>query len=176
MGERQTYICRLSWCSRLQLWRFSGLPYSQRDPHCLKMKLVLALIVALQVSACLCEAPQPSKELVDKYEGLKATFYKRLVNAYKKAHETLGPLAEGTITGNKAKEIAEKVKEDVRAQHAAKVFAGVAEELEPIVEKARLAALGAYEEYLRPYIGEQLDHAINIIKPVLDTWLPAEEQ
>lgn len=51
---------------------------------------------------------------------------------------------------------------------------GLATELEPIVDQARMAALGAYGQYLRPYIGESLDQAINNIKPVLDTIMPAE--
>ncbi|XP_072535128.1 apolipoprotein A-II [Salminus brasiliensis] len=139
------------------------------------MKLALALIVALQVAVCLCDIPTPDKELVDKYEGLKATFLKRLVKAYEKAHGAVGTFAEGTITGEKAKEIVDTVKANERAQNAAKVLAALAEELEPVVEKARLAALGVYGEYLRPYIGEYLDHGITAVKPVLDTWLPADE-
>ncbi len=40
--------------------------------------------------------------------------------------------------------------------------------------QARMALLGAYGHYLRPYIGEHLDKAITNIKPVLDTVLPQE--
>ena len=43
------------------------------------------------------------------------------------------------------------------------------------MDKARTGALGVYGEYLRPYIGTYLDHAIQAIKPVLDAVLPAEE-
>ncbi|KAI4884673.1 hypothetical protein NFI96_034281 [Prochilodus magdalenae] len=129
----------------------------------------------MPMSVCLCEVKEPSKELVDKYGDLKATFIKRLVNLYEKAHETLGTLAEGTITGEKAKEIVEHVRTDHRAQTAGKLIAGLAEELEPLVEKARLATLGTYEEHLRPHVGEYLDHLISSIKPVLDTWMPAED-
>uniref|UniRef100_A0A3B1ISR9 Apolipoprotein A-II n=2 Tax=Astyanax mexicanus TaxID=7994 RepID=A0A3B1ISR9_ASTMX len=141
-----------------------------------QMKLALALIVALQVSVCFCALPEPDKELVDKYEGLKATFYKRLVSAYQKAHVAIGTLAEGTITGEKAKEIVDSVKASDRAQSAAKALAAVAEELEPVLERARMAALGVYGAYLRPYIGEYLDHGIQSIKPMLDTVLPVEGQ
>lgn len=54
-------------------------------------------------------------------------------------------------------------------------FSAVLEELQPVIEKARLAVLGTYGEYLRPYIGIYLDTAINNIKPVLDTFLPSEQ-
>ncbi|KAL6489369.1 hypothetical protein MHYP_G00031100 [Metynnis hypsauchen] len=139
------------------------------------MKLALALIVALQVSVCLCTVPQPSQELVDKYTGLKETFLKRIVHFYENLHETVGTLAEGTITGGKAKELAEHVKSDHRAKAVSQLIAGLAEDVEPLLEKARLSGLGLYEEYLRPHIGDQLDHFITSVKPVLDTILPAEE-
>ncbi|KAB5587153.1 hypothetical protein PHYPO_G00009610 [Pangasianodon hypophthalmus] len=139
------------------------------------MKLALALIVALQVSVCLCVLPEPDAELVKKYNDLKATFLKRLANAYETIHTTLVKLAEGTITGEKLKEIAQHVKENERIQVIAKLAAALGEELQPALEKARLDALGVYGEYLRPYVGLYLDTAINNIKPMLDTWLPAEK-
>ncbi|XP_060726810.1 apolipoprotein A-II [Tachysurus vachellii] len=145
-----------------------------RIPTANKMKLALALIVALQVSVCLCEVPAPDQELVDKYEGLKAVFLKRLANAYAAAHTSLEKLAEGTITGEKAKEIAQHAQENERVKALSKLAAVAIEELKPVIEKARLGALGIYGEYLRPYFGIYLDTAINNIKPVLDTWLPAE--
>lgn len=77
----------------------------------------------LTVSLCLCDVPQPDKELVDKYEGLKAVFFKRLANAYANAHTTIEKLAEGTITGEKAKEIAQKAKENERVQALTKLAA-----------------------------------------------------
>lgn len=54
-------------------------------------------------------------------------------------------------------------------------FSAAFEELQPAVEKARLGALGVYGEYVRPYFGIYLDTAINNIKPILDTVLPAEQ-
>jgi len=53
-------------------------------------------------------------------------------------------------------------------------YSGLASEMEPVVDKARLSLLGAYGHYLRPYVGETLDKAITSIKPVLDTVLPQE--
>lgn len=76
---------------------------------------------SLLVSLCLCEAPQPSQELIEKYEGLKAIFLKRLANAYENAHVTIGKLAEGTITGEKVKEISQKAKENERLQALVKL-------------------------------------------------------
>uniref|UniRef100_A0A671LTJ3 Uncharacterized protein n=1 Tax=Sinocyclocheilus anshuiensis TaxID=1608454 RepID=A0A671LTJ3_9TELE len=49
------------------------------------MKLTFALI--LQWS-------EPDKELVEKYEGLKAVFFKRLVNAWEKAKDSIQPALE----------------------------------------------------------------------------------
>lgn len=42
----------------------------------------------------LCEIPEPSKELLDKYNGLKALFYKRILNAYNKFQANAAPLVE----------------------------------------------------------------------------------
>ena len=55
-----------------------------------------------------------------------------------------------------------------------RAHSGLAQEASPLLEKARLAALGAYEQYLRPYIGSYLDENINQAKFVLDKVLPAE--
>uniref|UniRef100_A0AAY5EJL1 Apolipoprotein A-II n=1 Tax=Electrophorus electricus TaxID=8005 RepID=A0AAY5EJL1_ELEEL len=134
-----------------------------------QMKLVFGLIVALQVSLCLCDVPAPSQELVDKYQGLKSVFYKRLENGFENFMEFIVPLAEGTVTGEKAKEVAEQTQQEF--QTATSVLLT----LEPLEDKARLGVLGLYEEYLRPYWGEQLDKTITAIKPLLDQWLPAED-
>nr|ACI15896.1 14 kDa apolipoprotein [Hemibarbus mylodon] len=140
------------------------------------MKLTFALILALQVSVCVWaqQWPEPDKELVEKYEGLKAVFFKRLVNAWEKAKTSAQPMLESSPTGGRAKEIFEEIKQSPRVESAVKIIGGLASELEPVVDKARLALLGAYGHYLRPYIGEHLDKAITNIKPVLDTVLPHE--
>ncbi|XP_055067722.1 apolipoprotein A-II [Misgurnus anguillicaudatus] len=136
------------------------------------MKLTLALLLALQVSVCVWAEPipEPSRELVEKYEGLKAVFYKRIINAYSKFAAAIEPM----LADSDAKEVVDELKKRPRVESAVKIISGLATELEPVVEKARLAVLGAYAHYLRPYIGESLDEAINNIKPVLDTVLPAE--
>ncbi|XP_058256303.1 apolipoprotein A-II [Hemibagrus wyckioides] len=139
------------------------------------MKVALALIVALQVSVCLCEVPKPDPELVKKFDSLTNVASKRVINAYEDFHNFLVKLAEGTITGEKVKELRQHVQESERLKALAKLLAYAYEELQPGIEKARLGALGIYGEYLRPYIGIYLDAAINNVKPVLDTWLPAEK-
>nr|ADF97628.1 14 kDa apolipoprotein [Hypophthalmichthys molitrix] len=136
------------------------------------MKLTFALILALQVSVCFSTFPEPDKELVEKYTGLKEVFLKRLVTAYGKIKDAIQPLLESSPTGEKAKEVFEELKESPRVESAVKIISGLASELEPVVEKARLALLGAYGHYLRPYIGEHLDTAITNVKPVLDVVLP----
>ncbi len=140
------------------------------------MKLTFALILALQVSVCVWAAdwPEPDKELVEKYEGLKAVFFKRLINAWEKIKETTQSVLESSPTGGQAKEFFEEMHKRPRVESAIKIIGGLASELEPVVDKARTALLGAYGHYLRPYIGEHLDKAITNIKPVLDTVLPQE--
>nr|AAW82445.1 14 kDa apolipoprotein [Carassius gibelio] len=140
------------------------------------MKLTFALILALQVSVCVWaqEWPQPDKELVEEYEGLKAVFFKRIVNAWEKTKAALQPTIEGSPTGDQAKQILEELSKRPRVESAIKIIGGLASDMEPMVDKARMALLGAYGHYLRPHIGEYLDRAITNIKPVLDTVLPHE--
>ncbi|XP_056332203.1 apolipoprotein A-II [Danio aesculapii] len=140
------------------------------------MKLTFALILALQVSVCVWaqEWPVPDKELVDKYEGLRTVFIKRLVNAWEKVKTAVEPALEGSPTAGGLKEVMEELKKSPRVESFIKIAGGLASELNPVVDKARLNALGVYGQYLRPYIGEHLDKAINNIKPVLDTVLPQE--
>ncbi|TSL40954.1 hypothetical protein Baya_7033 [Bagarius yarrelli] len=127
-----------------------------------------------ELSLCLCELPQPDAKLVEKYDGLKGVFLQRLVNAYEIVLTNLEKLAEGTITGDKAKEIIQGAQENERVKGLSKLATALFEELRPAIEKTRLGALGVYGEYLRPYIGIYLDTAINNAKPILDTVLPAE--
>lgn len=46
--------------------------------------------------------------------------------------------------------------------------------MEPLVSKARTSVLGAYEEYLRPYIGDALSNGITNVQSVLNSLLPVE--
>ncbi|KAA0703238.1 hypothetical protein E1301_Tti006965 [Triplophysa tibetana] len=141
------------------------------------MKLTLALILALQVSVCVWAEPipAPDKELVEKYEGLKAVFFKRLVNAYSKFIAAVVPMMDSSPTGQLAKETVEELRKRPRVESAIKILSGLGSELQPIVDNARMSLLGAYGYYLRPYIGETLDKAINNIKPVLNTIMPVED-
>lgn len=56
--------------------------------------LRLTFWLFLSVSVGLCEIPEPSQELVDKYNGLKAVFYRRLLNAYNRFQNNAAPLLE----------------------------------------------------------------------------------
>lgn len=55
------------------------------------------------VSLTLCEIPAPEQELVDKYNDLKATFLKRLANAYNKAASAAKPYVDQASTLENAK-------------------------------------------------------------------------
>ena len=140
-------------------------------------KLALALVLALQVSVCLCEVPEPDKELVEKYEAMKSVFYKRLTTAYGKVQAAVGPMTEslGQIQGQAAKEYIEELQGNPKFLSAVKIGTGLAQEAGPLVEKARMAGLGLYGHYARPYVGTYLDEAITSIKGYLDKVLPAED-
>ncbi|KAK5891932.1 hypothetical protein CesoFtcFv8_012361 [Champsocephalus esox] len=139
-------------------------------------KYTLALILALQVSMSLCEVAQPSQELVDKYDGMKTVFYKRLLNAFSKVQAAAAPLMENAETsehGRIAKEYFDVLKTQPQLQAVVKVATGMAHELSPLVDQARLALLGLYEHHLRPEVGNHLSEAIDSIKVYLDQHMPA---
>merc|ERR1712035_31590 len=97
-------------------------------------KYAVALILALQVSLSLCEVPAPSDELVQKYDEMKSTFYKRLLKLAEKVQAEAGPMVQGLSDNDRVK-----------------VATGLGEEAGPLLDKARTAVLGAYEYSLRPY-------------------------
>uniref|UniRef100_A0A665T4L3 Apolipoprotein A-II n=1 Tax=Echeneis naucrates TaxID=173247 RepID=A0A665T4L3_ECHNA len=140
-------------------------------------KYALALILALQVSMCLCEAPAPSQELVDKYDALRITFYKRLLNALGKVQEAVGPAVQRVSESEQGASIlsvVDRVQDKPELAAVLKVASGLGEEAAPLVEKARASVLGAYEQYLRPYVGRYLNDGIDRAKYYLDKFLPAE--
>ncbi|XP_015227350.1 PREDICTED: uncharacterized protein LOC107082964 isoform X1 [Cyprinodon variegatus] len=138
--------------------------------HKMNTKLILALVFALQVSLSLSEVHQPSQELVEKYEAMKATFYKRLLNAYGRLHGAVG----NDDQAQSARDLIESLKEKPEVQAAVKVGSGLGLEAAPMVDSARASLLGLYEHYLRPHVGESLSNAIDHIKVFLDQHLPAE--
>ncbi|CAJ1062666.1 apolipoprotein A-II [Xyrichtys novacula] len=140
-------------------------------------KYAVALILALQVSMSLCEVPQPSQELVDKYNELKATFMKRIMNVANKIQTAAGPMVAQAGQLEQAGPVREYV-EDLQNRPGFQAFVafatGMADEARPLVDKARTALLGMYEEHLRPKYGEGLNEAINQIKVFLDKYMPTE--
>ncbi|KAM4736543.1 uncharacterized protein FYW61_006659 [Anableps anableps] len=133
-------------------------------------KLILALVFALQVSLSLSQVPPPSQELVDKYENMKATFYKRLLNAYGKLQGAIGQTEQAQST----REFIESLKDKPELQAVAKVAGGLGSEAAPVVDSARSSLLGLYEQYLRPHVGTSLSEAIDQLKVYLDQVMPAE--
>ncbi|XP_077432586.1 apolipoprotein A-II [Vanacampus margaritifer] len=140
-------------------------------------KYAIALILALQVSMSLCEIPAPDQELVDKYNALKGTFYKRLINAYARVQAAAAPMIEKfgeSPQGTVAKDYIEDLQNNAELKAIVKVGSGLAEEVGPLVDKARQSVLGLYGQYLRPHVGNYLSDAIDHIKVHLDKFLPAE--
>ncbi|KAJ4922761.1 hypothetical protein JOQ06_022748 [Pogonophryne albipinna] len=140
-------------------------------------KYTLALILALQVSMSLCEVAQPSQELVDKYEAMKTIFYKRLLTAFSKVQAAAAPMVESAGTserGQAAKDYFEVLQAKPEFKAAVKVATGMGQEVSPLVDQARIALLGLYEQHVRPQVGSQLSDAIDSIRVYLDQYMPAE--
>lgn len=82
----------------------------------------------IPVSMSLCEIPPPSQELVDKYEMMKSTFYKRLLNLYGRLQEKAAPMMQTvgeTEHGQAAKTIIENAQRKPELQAAIKVASWV---------------------------------------------------
>ncbi|KAM8869576.1 apolipoprotein A-II [Spinachia spinachia] len=137
-------------------------------------KYALALILALQVSGCLCQLPEPSEELVQKYDALKSVFYKRLLTALGKLQASAVDTAGTSERGQEARAYFEGMQAKPELQALVKVATGLGQEAIPLVDKARTAALGTYEHYLRPHVGQHLSDTIDRIKGLLDIVLPTE--
>ncbi|KAI1886303.1 hypothetical protein AGOR_G00212610 [Albula goreensis] len=164
-----------SVCLTARSSSLSGSIYTYRTGE-MKGKLVIAVILALQVSASLCDLPEPEKELVEKYDQLKQAFYKRLLGVYGKAKDAVGPLTETMPQGQFIKDYIEELQGKPQLQSAVKIATGVAGEVTPLVDKARTAVLGLYGEYVRPWAGTYLDQGITYIRSVLDTVMPIEQK
>ncbi|XP_077455812.1 apolipoprotein A-II [Stigmatopora argus] len=133
-------------------------------------KYVIALLLTLQVSMSLCDVPAPEQELVDKYNDLKTTFYKRLINAFGKIMEKVEEGKQSQAT----KDFLASVQNKPQLDAIRKVSSGIVQEITPIVDKTREGALGLYGHYLRPHIGQYLSDSIDEIKKFLDIFLPAQ--
>ena len=72
---------------------------------------------------CLCQVPEPDKELVEKYEAMKSVFYKRLMNAYSKVQAAVGPMTEnlGQGHGQAAKDYIEELQGNPKFLSAVKI-------------------------------------------------------
>lgn len=74
----------------------------------------------------LCEVPTPSQDLVDKYNDMKATFYKRLMTAFGKLQVASAPIVEKVgenEQGQALKTYVEDLQSKPEFQAAAKVAA-----------------------------------------------------
>ncbi|XP_077577930.1 apolipoprotein A-II [Stigmatopora nigra] len=133
-------------------------------------KYVIALLLTLQVSMSLCDVPAPEQELVDKYNDLKATFYKRLINAFGKIMDKVEEGKQSQAT----KDFIASFQNKPQLDAIRKVSSGIVQEIAPIVDKTREGALGLYGHYLRPHIGQYLSDSIDEIKKFLDIFMPAQ--
>lgn len=59
----------------------------------------------------LCQIPQPDQELVDKYETMKTTFFKRLLNAYGKMQAAATPYLQNMGENTQAQAVKDYVEE-----------------------------------------------------------------
>ncbi|KAM3615286.1 uncharacterized protein V6R79_026085 [Siganus canaliculatus] len=126
-------------------------------------KLAVALILALQVSLSLCDAPAPSAEVVQKYSELKEKFLQRLRNFY-----------TGTDLEQRVQGLGENPEVRQRLDTLAKVGSATAAELDPVLEKVRLYLLGQYEARIRSQYRQEVEQAIQYVQSYLDLIMPAQ--
>lgn len=72
----------------------------------------------------LCDIPAPSQELVEKYDTMRGTLYKRILNAFTKLQAAAGPIIEKVAEhehGQTAKEYVEDLQTKPQFQAAVKV-------------------------------------------------------
>lgn len=85
----------------------------------------------------LCEISAPSQELVDKYDSLKSTFYKRLLHAYGSLQSAAAPLVEKVGQGEGGQNVMNFF-EDLQGKPEFQAFVKVARwvptEINPSVE------------------------------------------
>ncbi|XP_065814164.1 apolipoprotein A-II [Labrus bergylta] len=143
----------------------------------MNVKYVVALILALQVSVSVCDIPEPSQELVDKYNTMRTVFLSRVMALYSKVAAPIVESAGQDDQETPIKAFLNDLQGNPEAQALYKFLVGLTQEASPLVDKARSGVLGLYEKYLRPNHGESLDNFINShLKPFLDTVAPVPEQ
>merc|ERR1711915_230689 len=138
-------------------------------------KYAVALILALQVSVSLCDGP--SQELLNNYNEMKQTFSRRLLTALGKIKEATTPLIESqseNVLVQQVKDFTESLSSQPAFHTTTAIVKGLAAEVEPLVEQARLALLGLYERHASETVREQVKQHISSIKGFLDIYLPVE--
>ncbi|XP_061108902.1 uncharacterized protein LOC133135687 [Conger conger] len=140
-------------------------------------KLVIAVILALQVTVSLCNLPQPGQELKLKYSKVINNFMDRLWQYYEKiGHPIIGPMMDNIFDNNVTSDFVEKLYKNPYVEAAQDIAIGVAIEAFPLADKTHTAALGLYGEYVRPWAGPYVDRAIAAINGLLDKVMPVEKQ
>merc|ERR1712243_288184 len=110
---------------------------------------------------------KPSKELLDKYIGLRDNFEARVAGLCDKMSEQL---AEAV----RIRDAAMGAQVEGKLKTVKQIGGAVVKEVENTLDMPRNVALGAYETYLRSDMGDYLDKAITNIQFLLNKFAPAQ--
>ncbi|KAI1886304.1 hypothetical protein AGOR_G00212620 [Albula goreensis] len=159
-----------SVCLTARSSSLSGSIYTYRTGE-MKGKLVIAVILALQVSASPSELPQPDEELLEKFKEVKVNLLLGILKAGEWMGSVFGSVLEFPM-GLLFRYYDEFLANRPEVKSAIKITMGVAGDVTRLVDKAEMTALGLYSEYVRPWAGTYLDQGITYIKSILNTGLP----